>query len=182
MKFWLLPFLFCILIFNGHAQDFLVLKKNGRTIDKYFADSYITLFKDKNTPVGGYIQSINNDTITIKQFYTRRAGNPNGLMYVDTVWLPVNKIDVNNIYAFPRKRSSFEYIKNGALFKIGSGGYIFLNLANALINKLPAFDETNTKRLSVAAGLFGAGEILHLLRPKIIVTGKKYQVVLVQMK
>ncbi len=103
-------------------------------------------------------------------------------MYVDTVWLPVNKIDVNNIYAFPRKRSSFEYIKNGALFKIGSGGYIFLNLANALINKLPAFDETNTKRLAVAAGLFGAGEILHLLRPKIIVTGKKYQVVLVQMK
>lgn len=140
MKIWLSLLLLFYLAGNCSAQDFVVFKKNQRTIDKYFTGSFITLFKDKNTPVSGYIHSIKNDTITIKQFYTRRAGYPNGLMYVDTVWLPVNKMAAGNIYGLPRKPASFEYVKNGALFKIGSGGYIFLNLANALINKQPAFD------------------------------------------
>ncbi len=156
-------------------QDFVVLKKRNKTIETFFTGSYISFLINKNNSVSACIKQIKNDSLLLKPFYEVVRGNPLGLMYTDTIWQPNFKIAVTNIYAFPRTNKSFEYIKNGTIFQIGSAGYVLLNVINALSNNNKLFDADNSTRLGFAAGIFSIGEAMHLLRLPVLVIGKKYK-------
>lgn len=65
-------------------------------------------------------------------------------------------------------------ITNGALFKLGSGAYIFLNIVNSLIKSDPLFSAVNAKRLGIAGGVFLLGTVLGLSHQNYIVLGKRY--------
>jgi hypothetical protein len=69
----------------------------------------------------------------------------------------------------------FVYVKNGLIFQLAGGGYAALNIAGSLFNHEPPFAKRNIKRLSVAALVFGIGEILHLTYRQYLRLGQKYQ-------
>jgi hypothetical protein len=65
---------------------------------------------------------------------------------------------------------------NGILFKMASGAYLFLNIANSIIKGYPLFDAANTTRLLVAAGFYGIGTLQKQKHKAYLPIGKKYTV------
>jgi hypothetical protein len=63
---------------------------------------------------------------------------------------------------------------NGVLFKLGSGAYMFLNIANSIIKGLPLLDAGNSTRLLVAAGFYGIGTLQKQKHKAYLPIGKKY--------
>jgi len=163
-------------IYSLQAQsDFIVLKKKNTSIQTFFPGSFISCQVDNNDWVNGYIRKIQNDSIYIKPFHEALTIDTWGLLHSDSIFLDVERINVNQITAMPKKDHSFEYIKDGTILEIGAGGYMLLNIINTLSNKDPLFGKNNINRLGIAAGVFTAGLVLHLLRRTYIKIGKKYK-------
>lgn len=99
----------------------------------------------------------------------------------DTAWLYRLTIAYKDIYALPKEKQSFGFIRNGALLQFGSAGYATLNVINTLADKQPLFDAQNSRRLGIAAGVFAIGELLHLTNKPYAVIGKKYKIEYVKM-
>ncbi|MDB5210319.1 MAG: hypothetical protein JWQ30_1146 [Sediminibacterium sp.] len=100
--------------------------------------------------------------------------NQFGFASIDTAKFGLMKLHVNEIYGMPKKDYSGIFT-NGALLKLGSGAYIFLNLINSLIHKEALFSSANTTRLGIAGGVFLLGTIMGLSHKTYITLGKKYR-------
>jgi hypothetical protein len=74
----------------------------------------------------------------------------------------------------PKRVFNNGILTNGALFQLGGGAYIFLNIFNSLIHKDPVFGNANLPGLSIAAGAFLIGEVLASTHKTYITLGKKY--------
>jgi hypothetical protein len=103
-----------------------------------------------------------------------------GFLRNDTAHLGYMKLHVNEIYGMPKRNFSSGIISNGVLFQLGSGAYIFLNLANSLIHNEKLFSAVNAARLGVAGGMFLLGTLLAASHKTYIVLGKKYKMATIQ--
>lgn len=156
-------------------QDFIVLKKRNRVIETYFTGLVINFQLNNKQWVTGYLKKIAHDSLFVRPFYIEMVIGYFGFPVPDTAFLPQLKVAVKDVYALPRKKSSFEYIKDGSLMQIGSGGYIALNVINNLIDKQPVISSDNSKQLGIAAAVLAAGTVLHVTRKPDWVLGKKYK-------
>jgi hypothetical protein len=95
---------------------------------------------------------------------------------VDTTWLGFLKISINEISGLPQSRYKSGMFTNGILFRMASGAYLFLNIANSLIKGYPLLDAANTTRLLVAAGFYGIGTLQKQKHKAYLPIGKKYTV------
>jgi hypothetical protein len=157
--------------FRVHAQeDYLVLKKRHKTIQRFTSGSYIECRLDNYQWFSGYITAIRHDSLYVRQFQVTTIGSLS-----DTSTFGIFPIHVNDIKAFPKEAESFEFIKNGTLFMIGGGGYAFLNVANGLINNEEIFSGSNLTNLAIALGVASVGVVMHFTHSDIIKIGKKYR-------
>jgi hypothetical protein len=180
MKWGILIFIFSWHI-AGYAQgsDLLLLKKaNGKTLQKYFAGSFIH-FKDINgREESGIIKTIERDTLFIIYHDIRRSYNMWGTSVADTVSAFLNKYHYNEIAYFYKPPRSFEFIRNGVLFMIAGTGYATLHLANAAIQS----DKVDGKTMAIAGGVAAVGFIMYKLRKYTYPVGKKYQLTYIGLK
>jgi hypothetical protein len=180
MKWGLLVFIFSWHI-SGYSQgsDLLLLKKaNGKTLQKYFAGSYIH-FKDINgREESGIIKTIERDTLFIIYHDIRRSYNMWGTSVADTVSAFLNKYHYNEIKAIYKPGKSFEFVRDGTLFMIAGAGYAVLHLANAAIQKEPVEGKT----MAIAGGIAAAGFIMRKLRKYTYPIGTKYHLSYVGLK
>ncbi|MEX6688711.1 hypothetical protein QTN47_14485 [Danxiaibacter flavus] len=157
--------------FHVQAQeDYVVLRKGNKTIQRFTSGSYIDCRLDNYQWMSGYITAIRHDSLFIRQFQVRTIGSIS-----DTSTFGIFPIHINDIKAFPKQPESFEFIKNGTLFMIGGGGYAVLNIANGLINNEEVFSGDNLTKLGIALGVAGIGVIMNVTHSDVIKVGKKYR-------
>ena len=154
----------------------MVLKEKGRTIQSWIEKDCIT-FRFSNTQwIEGKIKTILKDSLLINMYRAQQAPTVFGGFTVDTTWLGYLKISINEISGLPQSKYKSGLFTNGALFRLGSSAFIFLNLSNSLLKGLPVFDAANTTRLLIAAGIYGLGTIQKQKHKNYLPIGKKYSV------
>lgn len=152
----------------------LVLKEKGRTIQSWIEKDCIT-FRFSNTQwIEGKIKTILKDSLLINMYRAQQSPTMFGGFRVDTTWLGFLKISINEISGMPQSRYKSGMFTNGVLFKLGSGAYMFLNIANSIIKGLPLLDAGNSTRLLVAAGFYGIGTLQKQKHKAYLPIGKKY--------
>jgi hypothetical protein len=164
---------FLITGYSYSQSDILVLKQRSRTIQTWIPGSIIDFQFSSRQWIQGIIKTIRNDSIIMEQIVIRQIPNQFGFPTIDTAKLGIMKLHVKEIYGMPKKDYA-GIITNGALFKLGSGAYIFLNIVNSLIKSDPLFSAVNAKRLGIAGGVFLLGTVLGLSHQNYIVLGKRY--------
>lgn len=180
MKWALILFILCICE-PGYTQgsDLLLLKKSKtKTMQTFFAGSFIHFTDINGRQESGVIKKIERDTLFIIHHDVRRSYNMWGTSVADTVSAFLNRYHYNEIQALYKPPKSFEFVRNGAIFMIGGTGYTVLHLANAAIQSEPV----DGKSLAIAGGVAAAGFIMYKLRKYTYTIGKKYQLVYVGMK
>ena len=159
-----------------HAQfgNTLVLKEKGRTIQSWIEKDCIT-FRFSNTQwIEGKIKTVFKDSLLINMYRAQQSPTMFGGFRVDTTWLGFLKISINEISGMPQSQYSSGLFTNGALFRLGSGAYMFLNIANSLLKGMPLLDAANSTRLLVAAGFYGIGTLQKQKHKAYLPIGKKY--------
>lgn len=122
----------------------------------------------------GIIRSIRNDSILIEQIRLEQVANRFGFATIDTARFGLMKFHVSEIYGMP-KNDNAGIFTNGALLKVGSIGYILLNIANTLIHHEQLFSAVNATRLGVAGAVLLTGILLGLNHESYIRIGRKYR-------
>ena len=169
----------------------LVLSKNDKVIHHYFKGSYITFQSQGGQWMHGLISSINDSSFDFTKEVIKVS-----LMRSDTFYFSGYHYLLSDIRAVPRKGVQVHYvnddhyeidrsnghlhwywIKNGWLLQIGALGYAALHVLNSVIKNDHA---VSGKNLAIAAGIFSAGEILHLAYKPVIKLGKKYELKVLQ--
>jgi hypothetical protein len=168
-----------LFLFSSHfvfsQTDLLVLKQNNRIIQTWVTGSFINFQFSSKQWIQGIVRVIRNDSIIIDQVMLVQTPTQLGFLRNDTAHLGLMKLHVSEIYGMPKRNFSSGIISNGALFQLGSGAYIFLNLANTLIHNERLFSAVNAARLGVAGGVFLLGTLLAASHKTYIVLGKKYK-------
>ena len=175
MKTILLLF-FLSVIFITHAQpNFVVLRKHNQTIKTYFPTSYFVFQLSNKQWLEGRIKMIRDDSIFVNLMAIRQVANYFGLPTVDTVRLGLFKVHVNEIYALPKDDKHSGILANGVIFQAAGAGYIGLNIINGIGKSEPIFSAQNASNLSIAAGVFAIGTLLHKTYKDTYILGKKYR-------
>lgn len=158
------------------SRDYIIFKKRHHTIRNYFAGSYITFQLNNGQWQEGTITRVAHDSMWMKlqriQLVSKGFGSE-----IDTVTFGYNKLAVADIYAMPRPKESWAFIKNGTLFKLAGGAYIALNVINGLgKGSDPLFGSRNFPKLITAAGVYAVGALLGLTYKPEARIGKKYRI------
>ena len=163
-----------VTISNAQVGNTLVLKEKGRTIQSWIEKDCIT-FRFSNTQwIEGRIKTILKDSLLINMYRAQQSPTAFGGFRVDTTWLGFLKISVNEISGMPQSQYRSGLFTNGALFRLGSGAYMFLNITNSLLKGMPLLDAANSTRLLVAAGFYGIGTLQKQKHKAYLPIGKKY--------
>ena len=141
--------------------------------------SVITFQFSSKQWIQGIIKKIRNDSLLIDQIVITMVPNQFGFPSVDTGHLGLIRLHVNEIYGMPKKDYAGIFT-NGALLKIGSGAYIFLNVANTIIKNDKLFSPQNAGRLGIAGGAYALGTVMGLSHKEYIKTGKKYRMAIIR--
>lgn len=157
-------------------SDFFQLKKRNRTVKNYFKGSYIRFWFDNGQWVEGTIVKIARDSLWLNEQRIQLVPQGFGTV-IDTVTYGAYKLHYKDIYAIPREKEGFSYIKDGTLVQIGSAGYILLNIINGLgKDSPPLFGSENGPKLAIATGVFLLGTLWHHLHRSELRIGKKYRI------
>ncbi len=117
----------------------------------------------------------------MEQIVIEQVPNQFGFPTVDTAKFGLMKFHVSEIYGMPKKDNAGIFT-NGALFKLGGGAFILLNLFNTAIHNEVFFSSANVTRLGIAGGVFVLGVILGASHKTYIVLGKRYRMETIHMK
>lgn len=156
------------------TSDLLVLKEKNQTIQTWVPGSIINFQFSSKQWIQGIIKTVRNDSIIMEQIVIQQVPNQFGFPTIDTAKFGLMKFHMNEIYGMPKKDYSGIFT-NGALFKLGSAAYIFLNVFNTLIHKEELFSSVNATRLGIAGGAFVVGMIMGATHKTYIVLGKRYK-------
>jgi len=172
--------LIVIVFFSGFRSiaqgDFILLRKNNVVIQSYFKGSYFTGQLNNGQWVEGRIMKIKDDSLFMEQMEVRQVPSIFGTPMLDTVKYGLLKLSLKDIHALPKKEHGIGIVNNGSLFMVGAGGYAALNIINGLTqSNEPITSHQNIINLSIAAGVFLFGEILHWTHHKYIILGKNYE-------
>jgi hypothetical protein len=155
----------------SQTSDFLVLKKNGRTVKTYMKGSYIEFIHKNGSGIAGMVDRIYRDSISITWFDVRMAVTYWGTQVADTVSRNQLRFHYHEIAAIPRPAKSFEFIRNGDLFMITGLGYAFLHTFNGIIQKT----FVSPTVVGISLGVATLGFTMHKLRKHYWQVGRKYK-------
>lgn len=166
-----------VLIFYSSAQsgDFILLKKNDRTIQTYFPGSTISFISTTGAGIEAYIQSIRNDTLYLKQFVTRPVPTQLGVYVLDTSFY-YYQYHYNQIRAIGKKGRRFDWAGSGAALM---GGGILLTVASGVVY-LADNNKFSPELLGAAVALTGVGYFLSRNSGGAMEIGKKYSLLYVK--
>ncbi len=159
-------------------STFLYLKKNNKTIQRFYNGSTIDFFTKDNQPVSGQIDSIKNDILYLTQFQTRLVQHAFGFTITDTIARYYVQFYLSDIGYLPVKKKHFSYFKDGSFFKLAGGGYLALNILNGGAGN-GIFSSVNRKNLIIGVGLVATGLVLANLKRKFYPIGNTFKLVYV---
>jgi hypothetical protein len=158
----------------AQTSDMLIFKNNGKTIKTFMKGSSISFITTDGNWYSGRLEEIRNDSLFFREIIIRQVPTQWGTPRLDTTTSLLHRMHFTDIAGMPRGKETFSFIRNGSLLMIGSAGYVALNLINAAYLRYAPFDNDNRDNLVAAAGIFGAGYLMHKLRKPLLIVGKKY--------
>lgn len=169
----LLLFIFFLFPFAGHGQasDFIILKKNSKTIKYYYAGSQIEFVSASGAYRNALINQIKNDSIYLQEFYVVRRPTTFGSFILDTAGSFRYVYHYKDVYSFgPKKQKGFNVSGSGAALM---GGGALLTIASG-ISYLADKDKFSPGLLGAAVGLGAVGYLMNKTAAKPMIVGKKY--------
>ena len=176
MRKLLILILFIVISQIAFSQsDLLVLKQKNQIIQTWVPGSFIDFQFSSKQWIQGIIKTVRNDSILMEIIILHQVPTQLGFLKIDTARMGPLKLHVKEIYGMPKRQFSSGIISNGALFQLGSGAYIFLNVFNSLIHNEPVFSAKNSTGLGIATGVFALGKILASTHKTYITLGGRYK-------
>ena len=175
----IITLLFTILLYHkGFSQgsDFIVIKKNNKTVKTFFAGSHIE-FETNSGYYGGQISGIRKDTLYLLQFDIRQIPTKLGVYVWDTVAIYRLQFNYKDILAVGgQKQKGFNLgASGGSLF---GGGLLLttVGLGTWLFTKPGTQYYASPYLVGGAAILAGAGYVLLRSNSGNYTIGKNYSI------
>ena len=172
MKFVLLALLFINTGSFAQQADFIILKKNNKKINTWFAGDNIAFTAASGTHIDALINGIKNDTLYLQEFVVRRLPTIYGAYMNDTAgsyhykyhYNQIKIIDKNERRGFNLQASGYGLMGGAILITLGSG-IVYL------------FDRQkfSAPLLIAALGLGTAGYFMSKDRSHGMTIGRKYK-------
>jgi hypothetical protein len=166
-------------------QSALVVKKNQKTIQKYWLHSFFAFQTHNNIWRRGELMILKKDS-----FYIRPRVVTIGMFVNDTAYFPLEGYAMSDVLHLPIKGLLIDYkdgkfqvirnagnmnlywLKSGFIFRAGALGYTALTVINGL---LVGSLSLGGAWLPVAAGVYLGGYALKRIYKPIIPVGKQYK-------
>ena len=178
MKKLLPVIMLCFALSAACQSDVLVLKRRDQIVQTWIRGSFIGFQFFNKQWIQGRIRELREDSVLLDVMVINQMPGKYGTIVTDTGRVGLLRMHVKEIYALPKRNSGTGIISNGALFKLGGGGYIFLNIFNSLIKNEQVFSARNVTGLGIAGAVLATGFILSATHKDYIRLGKKYHVAL----
>jgi hypothetical protein len=178
MKFILSSLLFITITAAAQSSDFIILKKNNKTVQTFYSGSDIAFTSSSGAYVQGRINSIQHDTIYVQEFVVRQLPTTFGTYINDTAGSYHYKFhyqEIGSLGSPPKK--GFDMQSSGAALL---GGGILLTLGSGVVY-LADRKKFSAPLLIAAVGLGTAGFFLSRGKKEGIPIGKKYRLVYMDM-
>jgi len=166
--------LFIVLLLGNQAfaqpTDVLLLKKNNKTIKRFYSGSNIEITTNKGVYLTAAINTIKNDTLFLKQYVVRQVPTQLGVFILDTVTTYYYKYHYNEIKAIGKTGRRFNLSASSASLL---GGGILLTLAGGVVYLVDR-DNFSPSLMIASASLAAVGYVMGKTTGKGMIIGKKY--------
>jgi hypothetical protein len=162
-------FIFSFAGANAQVSDFILFKKNDRTVKTYFAGSQITFTSNTGANIEANILAIRNDSLFLQQYITRPVVTAMGFYVLDTSYY-YYQYNYKQIVSIGKTGRRFDWGGSGGALM---GGGILLTVASGVVY-LADNKKFSPELLGASVALFGVGYLLTRLSGKGMVIGKKY--------
>lgn len=174
----LTPLLFLYLLLPGFLSaqaTALLLKKKGKTVDRYYPGNNFTFYTTDNLPVQGQLESIERDSLFMTYYQVVQVPTQFGTMRLDTSGKYDLRYSLANIGALPRrkKKSSLKGLVSGAML-LGGAGYTVVNIFNTIREGDPPFGQDNIDNVLIGLGVTAGGYLLGRTGSDRYTLGNKY--------
>ena len=157
----------------AQSSDVILLKRNNKTIKRYFAGMDMDITTTTGAYINGNITKIKNDSLYLKQFVVRQMPTQLGVFVLDTVATYNYTYHINQVKAIGKTGRRFNLSASAASLL---GGGLLLTVASGVVylvdrkNFSPAL-------LIASASLASIGFVMAKTTGKGMVIGKKYHLV-----
>lgn len=166
----------------AQPSDFIVLKKDQRTIKTYFAGSNIG-FETERGYYAGQITSIKKDSLFINQYDIRQIPTPLGIYVLDTVATYRLAFNYREILGVEKqKKRGFNWASSGGSLLGGGILITAVGLGSWVFTKAGSVSRANPGLVIGGAALAGAGYLLLRSNNAGYTIGKKYQLQYISVK
>ncbi len=171
--------LYFLLIFSitipSFAQqgDFIILKKNQRTIKTLFAGSPVS-FTTATGTYTGKINKIENDTLFVVQYDIRKVFTNLGVYMIDTIASIQNAFHYKDLTSINKKTIGFNWAASGASLLGGGVLLTTAGLGTWIFTKPGTQYHAPTELVIGSAILAGIGYLLTTQNRQLIKFKKKY--------
>ncbi len=178
MKIILSFFFFISTSSFAQQADFIILKKNNKKINTYFAGENIAFTSTGGTYVNALINGIKNDTLYLQEFIVRILPTVYGTYILDTIGSYHYKYHYSQVKMIGRdERKNFDLHGSGAALL---GGGVLITLASGVVYLVDR-EKFSAPLLIAAVGLGTAGYFLSKDRSREMIIGKKYKLEYIDM-
>lgn len=166
----------------SQPSDFIVLKKDQRTVKTFFAGSNIG-FETGRGYYAGQITSINKDSLFINQYDIRQIPTNLGIYVLDTVATYRLSFNYKEILAVEKqKKRGFNWASSGGSLLGGGILITAVGLGSWIFTKPGSVSHASPALVIGGAALAGAGYLLLRSNSAGYTIGKKYQLQYISVK
>ena len=174
-----------LLGFTCHVQaqsnDFILLKKKGKTVRRLFAGEYILAAIDGAGPYELVIREVYKDSVRLMGYSLEQNATAYGGFYIDTAARYYITKPYQSITAFYNNRNKkFNFGGSGGTMMAAGFLGLLITGVNAVYLKQPLFTGGTPWFAAGSVALAGVGYLLYKASIKPIIIGKKYQLVYVK--
>ena len=131
----LLSFLLCIACWTSvraQLNGVLVLKRNERTIERYYPGKQIDFINRDDQPVSGIINRVEKDTLFLTFYVERRITNDLGMFGTDTSQAVPLAYNLKDIKTVIRYRDKLNYTADGSVLIAAGGLAVIIGVVNSI--------------------------------------------------
>lgn len=157
----------------AQSSDVILLKKNNKTVKRYFAGTDIDLTTTTGAYISGTITKIKNDSIFLKQYVIRQTPTNLGVYVLDTLTTYYYKYHYNQVKAIGKTGRRFNLSASAASLL---GGGLILTVASGVVYLADRKNFSPTL-LIASASLATIGYVMAKAGGKGMIIGKRYSLV-----
>lgn len=178
--------LFTLFVFSFALQcnaqsDFLILKKNGKTLKSFYPGTEMNFYTGNHYHVGS-VESIQRDSIFLIYYDVKTVMTTLGVYMLDTVATYPFSVAYRDITSFQKERKNFDWSSSGAALLGGGALLSAAGLISWIITKPNTEYHASPQLVIGAAAIAVAGYFLMKTGNKNMKLGKKYTLLYIAIK